>query len=42
MKENTNIPYFNDNGKYITLYSIIKYDLSEEIILPKKFKTEIL
>ena len=35
MKENTNIPNFDDDGKYIMLYSIIKYDLSEEIILPK-------
>ena len=42
MKENTNIPYFNDNGKYVMLYSIIRYDLSEEIILPKKLKKEIL
>ena len=38
MKENTNIPYFDDDEKYIMLYSIIKYDLSEEIILPKKLK----
>ena len=42
MKENTNIPNFDDDGKYIMLYSIIKYDLSEEIILPKKLKKEIL
>ena len=38
MKENINIPNFNDNGKYVMLYSIIKYDLSEEIILPEKLK----
>ena len=42
MKENTNIPYFNDNGKYVMLYTIIKYGLFEEIILPKKLKKEIL
>ena len=42
MKENINIPNFNDNGKYVMLYSIIKYDLFEEIILPKKLKKEIL
>ena len=42
MKENTNIPYFKDNGKYVMLYSIIRYDLFEEIILPKKLKKEIL
>ena len=40
--ENTNIPNFDDDGKYSILYSIIKYDLSEEIILPEKLKKEIL
>ena len=42
MRENTNIPYFNDNGKYVMLYSIKKYDLFEEIILPKQLEEEIL
>ena len=36
MKENINIPNFGIDGKYIILYSIIKYDLSEEFILPRK------
>ena len=42
MNENINIPNFGVDGKYVMLYSIIKYDLSEEIILPKKLKKEIL
>ena len=37
-----NINIIDDDGKYIMLYSITKYDLSEVIILPKKLKKEIL
>ena len=42
MKKNINIPNFGVDGKYIMLYSIIKYDLSQEFILPKKLEKEIL
>ena len=42
MMENINIPNFKDKKNYNRIYSIIKYDLSEEFILPKKLEKEIL
>ena len=42
MNENINIPNFGVDGKYIILFSIIKYDLTDDFIVPKKLKNEIL
>ena len=35
MNENINIPNFGVDGKYIILFSIIKYDLTDDFIVPK-------
>ena len=42
MKENINIPNFGIDGKYIILYSIMKYGLTDEFILPENLEHEIL